>query len=471
MRPVKRWVILGLGLALLLMGIQPATAAMKQAEPRTLIIALKNGQFSSIQEAVKAANPGDTLVIKPGVYHERIVLDRSLKLLGEGDPVLDGGGRGDVITVLADRVTIQGLVVTNSGRDLSKDEAGIKVKSSHNVITRNNITKNTWGIYLHEANDNVVSHNLVRGNTELVQPARGNGIHLWKSDRNICDNNELADNRDALYLSFANHNTISNNMAYGQRYGIHYMYSNHNTLLQNVLHDNLGGIAMMNSSFNTIRKNQTFRNTNDGILVKDLDDNIIEENISFNNRQAFYMYNCNRNKLSNNLFAASLVGLNLSAGSDENVFVQNSWVENNSQVKVEDTLRNRWDNGATGNYWSNYTGYDLDDNGTGDVAYWQSQLIENLTKEIPVIKLLFNSPAMQAIQLAEKAFPVLRSAGVIDHFPVMRPTIDFKKLSIDWNMQFQDNGPIDTGHDMAEFHHDDGTGEMDMVEDMHAHDM
>lgn len=471
MRLVKRWMILGLSLALLSMGIQPTLAETKHLEPRTLVIAAKSGHFSSIQEAIKAANPGDTLVITPGLYHERVILDKPLKLLGEGDPVLDGGGRGDVITVLADHVTIRGLVITNSGRDLSKDEAGIKIKSNHNLITRNKITKNTWGIYLHEANDNVLSHNLITGNTELAEPSRGNGIHLWKSDRNTCDNNELTENRDAFYLSFANHNTLSNNMAYGQRYGIHYMYSNHNSLMQNVLHDNLGGIAMMNSSFNTIRKNQTYRNSNDGILVKDLDDNIIEENISFNNRQALFMYNSNRNKLSNNLFAASLVGLNITAGSDENIFIRNSWVENVSQVKVDDPLKNRWDDGVNGNYWSNYTGYDLDDNGTGDVVYWQSQLVENLIKEVPVIKLLFNSPALQAIQLAEKAFPVLRSAGVVDHFPVMRPTIDFKKLGIDWNMQFKDNGPIDTGHDMTEFHHDDGTGKMDMEEDMHAHDM
>ena len=331
------------------------------------------------------------------------------------------------------------MVITNGGSDLSKDESGIKLKSDQNLISGNKVLGNSFGIYLYAANDNVVSRNFIKGK-EIEESKRGNGIHLWKSERNIINNNELTANRDAMYFSFAKHNTISDNVAYGQRYGIHYMYSDNNKVEHNVLHDNAGGIAMMNSKFNEVRFNETYRNTYDGILGRDVDDTKYEGNITYNNRQGFFMYNSNRNTFTNNVMAANLTGLQLTGGSDNNLFLENSWVKNKQQVKLLDSVSNRWDNGQKGNYWSDYTGYDLDNNGYGDSAYWQNRLVEYLVEKFPLVKLLFNSPAMQAIEAAEKAFPVLHPLGVVDKFPIMQPVqIDLDKLDINWQLKFTIN--------------------------------
>lgn len=430
-----------IGLSIIgLLGVHPATAAATgEIAPRTLIVASNGQEYASIQAAIEAAQPGDTVLIKAGTYRERVVLNKPLKLIGEDYPVVDGSGQGDVITVLAGYSTIQGLVITNGGYDLAKDESGVKLKSDHNLISGNKVLGNSWGIYLYAANDNVVSRNFIKGK-EIEESKRGNGIHLWKSERNTIDNNELTANRDAMYFSFAKHNTISNNVAYGQRYGIHYMYSDNNKVEHNVLHDNAGGIAMMYSKFNEVRFNETYRNTYDGILGRDVDDTKYEGNIIYNNRQGFFMYNTNRNAFTNNVMAANLTGLQLTGGSDNNLFFENSWVKNKQQVKLLDPVSNRWDNGQKGNYWSDYTGYDLDNNGYGDSAYWQNRLVEYLVEKFPLVKLLFNSPAMQAIEAAEKAFPVLHPPGVVDKFPLIQPVqIDLDKLDINWQLKFSIN--------------------------------
>lgn len=151
------------------------------------------------------------------------------------------------------------------------------------------------------------------------------------------------------------------------------------------------------------------------------------------------MYNSNRNKFAGNLMAANLIGLHLTAGSDNNVFTTNSWADNLQQVKLTDPVNNRWDDGHKGNYWSDYEGYDLDNNGIGDTAYWQNQLVEYLIGEFPLVKLLFNSPAMQAIKMAEKSFPVLHPPGVVDKFPLIQVTKDLKQLDINWQMKFTVN--------------------------------
>ena len=421
--------------------VSSATAGAKQETSGQKILVVtpapNKGQYARIQTAIDAANPGDTVLLEGGTYPEGINLNKAIKLIGQGSPTLDGGGQGDVITLTADNCTVQGLIITNSGYDLTKDEAGIKVNSQNNLITENRVLRNTWGIYFHAANNNVVSHNFIEGRAELLDSFRGNGIHLWKSSGNIIDANELTKNRDALYFSFATHNTVSNNLAYGQRIGIHYMYSDYNKLENNILRDNVKGIAMMNSKSNEIKSNQVYRNSSHGIQLLELDDNLITGNIIYNNLMGIFMYNCQHNQVSDNLLAANMMGVEIAAGSDNNEFTKNSWLENLKQAKLTAPLDNRWDASGQGNYWSDYTGYDLNNDGQGDTPYLQNRLVEDLVGKFPLAKLLFNSPMIQVINLAERAFPVLHPAGVEDKFPLMKPAQDLKALEINWNIRFK----------------------------------
>src|SRR5256885_4564366 len=87
-------------------------------------------QYSTIQAAVNAATPGDTVRVSPRsgglAYQENVVIDKeSLTIEGVGSPVLDGTGLatldplfglilGDnAITVVADGVTVYGLIIQN----------------------------------------------------------------------------------------------------------------------------------------------------------------------------------------------------------------------------------------------------------------------------------------------------------------------------------------------------------------------
>ena len=39
---------------------------------------------TSIKDAIVAANPGDRILIRPGVYEERLVIDKPLEIIGDG---------------------------------------------------------------------------------------------------------------------------------------------------------------------------------------------------------------------------------------------------------------------------------------------------------------------------------------------------------------------------------------------------
>ena len=92
-----------------------------------------SGDFTSLQAAVDAAAPGDEILVKPGVYRERVVVHRDgLRITGEDGAVLTGSGcakdqypdgteKGTFLSatllVLGDDVTVENLTVRNDAGD------------------------------------------------------------------------------------------------------------------------------------------------------------------------------------------------------------------------------------------------------------------------------------------------------------------------------------------------------------------
>ncbi|HUZ58347.1 MAG TPA: hypothetical protein VMU83_06160 [Hanamia sp.] len=75
-----------------------------------------NGQFHSILEAVNNSVNGDTILVAQGIYKEKnIVINKSIVLIGDRYPVLDGERQFEIISVKADNVTIKGFKLIHSG--------------------------------------------------------------------------------------------------------------------------------------------------------------------------------------------------------------------------------------------------------------------------------------------------------------------------------------------------------------------
>ena len=58
-----------------------------------------DADFTGIQEAINKAKEGDTIIVYSGVYHENVVVDKSVTLKGIGYPIVDAGGEGAAITL------------------------------------------------------------------------------------------------------------------------------------------------------------------------------------------------------------------------------------------------------------------------------------------------------------------------------------------------------------------------------------
>ena len=62
--------------------------------PRTLTVCASGCNFTTIQAAINVACPGDTIEVQSGTYHEHVIVNKTLTLLGVGSPVVDASGSG-----------------------------------------------------------------------------------------------------------------------------------------------------------------------------------------------------------------------------------------------------------------------------------------------------------------------------------------------------------------------------------------
>lgn len=404
---LKVLVALSVGLLVL-----PATAATVRVSP---------GQ--DLQAVVAAAAPGDTVEVERGFYRANLHIDKALTLRGLDRPTISGGQTGDTIRITAPDVVIEGLIVRDSGVSLKNQNAGIYIfPGSHRAVVRNcDITYNLFGLWIEKSNDVQVLDNNITGLRDVSSAQRGNGVQLYNTNGARIEGNQISFVRDALYVDVSHHAVFRRNRLHHSRYGSHYMNSYYNLWEDNDSYLNRGGLALMEVRNQIVRNNRAWGNADHGIMLRTMQDSVVENNVVAENQRGFFIYDVEYVTLRGNLVIRNTIGVHLSAGSTRNVVEDNDFIGNREQVKYVGTRDERWGT-KTGNYWSNYLGWDRDGNGVGDVRYEANDMVDRLSWRYPSMKLLLASPAVQALRLVGQQFPILRVPSVIDPKPRMVPT-------------------------------------------------
>ena len=384
-------------------------------------VSVQPGQ--DLAAAVKAAAPGDVIEVARGMYHVNLLIDKPLTLRGIDRPTLSGGNQGDTIRVTAPDVVIEGLIVRDSGDSLKDQNAGIYLyPGAHRAVVRRcDLTYNLFGLWIEKADDVLIEENLITGKREYASSQRGNGIQLYNTKGARIYRNNISFVRDALYVDVSHHAVFKGNKLHRSRYGTHYMNSYYNLWEDNDTYYNRGGLALMEVREQTVRNNRAWGNSDHGIMLRTLQDSVIEGNVVAGNSRGFFIYDVEYIKLNNNLVVDNTVGVHLAAGSKNNEVEGNDFISNREQVRYVGARDERW-GAKSGNHWSNYLGWDRDGDGRGDVPYEANDMVDRLTWRHPSVKLLLASPAVQALRLVGRQFPVLRVPSVVDPKPRMQPS-------------------------------------------------
>ena len=394
-----------------------------------------------LQQLIDQAAPGDTIRLGAGTYFGGVLIDRPLTLLGEDGAIIDAQGEGDVIRVEATDVTIRGLTLRHSGFNLTHMNAAVHgARGAHRLTVKDTFMDRTaFGLWSWHAEDVVFINNRIQGDTRYASQDRGDGIRLFNVTRGVFRDNVVWDARDGLYVDTSRELEISHNRFHDLRYGIHYMFAHHGRIIGNHTTGTRSGYALMMSRDLHVERNTSINDLNYGILL-----NFITYSTIINNRvqgvrgwaggeevehgvvlgaegKAVFIYNSLHNTIAHNTFADSEIGIHLTAGSERNELYGNAFIRNQYQVKYVASRQQEWSHQGQGNYWSDYLGWDLDGDGVGDQPYEPNDGIDKLLWKYPLAKMLMNSPAIQTLRWVQSQFPILRSPGVRDSHPLMRP--------------------------------------------------
>jgi parallel beta-helix repeat protein len=220
-----------------------------------------DGDYTSIKTALANANPGDTIEVYSGTYHEYlinietedIVLQGIPFELGNGSdtgkPFIDGEGHEGVLEVRVSNITVDGFRMENPG-PTSNFIFGIYHDAHHCMVSNNDFAYVTgpcvwiFGSYTQILNNNI-SHSAIRQGIVLRGPSNNNvvrdnvidgcdtGILTWESENNLIEGNTVRNCEDfgidiGYYDNIVRYNTIENNTCGLQLMSIRATVTNNN---------------------------------------------------------------------------------------------------------------------------------------------------------------------------------------------------------------------------------------------------
>ena len=294
--------------------------------------------YNTIQDAVNAASPGDTVVVAPGTYVENVFVNKSLTIRSSDGAVSTiiqaAAANNNVFSLTGADIQINGFTIVGL-----HDSSGVGIDhASRCVITNNIIYANIRGVYLQSSTDNEVSNNNLTNN--------GYGVYLGYSSNNTISNNVAMDERgmpngsalgDGIFMDTSASNTISNNdLSNNHAFGISLYESSNNTIIRNVIAANdQFGVRLRQSSYNTLVFNTIRANVHQGIYIGDALGNMI------------YLNNFMQEPSDLSYVPGTVL---------------------NSTEKLEYSYNGSTRMGYMGNYYSDYAGTDTRGDGIGDSA-------------------------------------------------------------------------------------------------------
>ncbi len=375
-----------------------------------------------IKEGIDQAKPYSTLTINGGEYQvENLVIDKPIKITGKNNPRIISRSGDEVFTILADSVTIKNLHISGVTTSYLKERSGIRIKRANHFSIENNILENCFfAVYLERGKHGKVKGNILKGNA-TTEAESGNGIHAWYCDNILIEDNEIYGHRDGIYFEFVNESMIRNNHSErNRRYGLHYMFSNDDEYVNNTFVNNGVGVAVMfsrriNMSHNIFKNN--WGKAAYGLLLKEIYDAEIEHNEFDQNTVGIFVEGSNRINYRYNDFKSNGWALKFSGGCEANDVTENNFLNNSLDLVVS---ASHSDNKFHHNYWSNYTGYDLNKDGIGDVPYYPVKLFSYIIEKSPDAIVLMRSLFVELVNFSEKVSPVFTPKNVFDEYPLMQ---------------------------------------------------
>ena len=362
-----------------------------------------------LQAWLDTALPGTTLRLPPGKYRGPAIINKPLTVEGNGKVVVDAGGRGTVLTIKADRVTIRGLTLRGSGDSHDTIDGAIMAEGKELLIENNVLEDVLFGISLHKTTDSIVRGNRIRSRP-VDSAERGDGMRLWYSTGNRIENNDIAQMRD-LTVSNSPRNRFTGNTIHDSRRAFNFLFSHRSIVEGNLLDKNSTGVISLNSEGMIIRNNRILHAmdaSGAGIALKETSAALIYGNEIVHCAHGIMadspMDPINRIVFVNNIIAHNVTGIYFYGAKGGHIAINNTFKSNLWPVTIigdGDPMNDFW----WGNSWDNYEGFDLDGDGLGDKPHELYAWADRIWMDTPSATFFRSTPVLELLDFLERLAP------------------------------------------------------------------
>ncbi len=371
------------------------------------------------------ALPGSVLRLPAGQYRGPATISKPLTLEAQGKVIIDGGGKGTVLTVKSDNVTVRGLILRGSGGSHDSIDGGIMAEGNRLLIENNVVEDVLFGISLHKSNDSVVRGNRIRSRP-VDSADRGDGIRLWYSTGNRIENNDIAQIRD-ITVSNSPRNRYTGNTIRDSRRAFNFLFAHRSLVEGNLLEKNSTGIIALNSDGLIIRNNRILHAmdaSGAGVALKETSAALVQGNEIVHCAHGIMadspMNPINRIVFIDNTIAHNITGIYFYGAKGGHIAINNTFKSNLWPVTIigdGDPMNDIW----WGNSWDTYEGFDLDGDGFGDKPHELHAWADRIWMETPSATFFRNSPVLELLDFLERLAPFSSPSLILrDTAPRMR---------------------------------------------------
>ena len=360
------------------------------------------------------------------VYRGDLAIKRPVAIRGRRGTILEGSGTATVVTIDGKDVTLENVVIRHSGRRHTTEDAGVKATGERVRLADLEVQDVLFGVSLEACKSCVVERAHVVGFGDDAE-LRGDGIKLWEANDSVVRGCVVEHARD-LVVWYTRRATLEDNVVTGGRYGAHFMYAHDSVVRRSRFERNVVGIFVMYSMRLRVEDNVLAGARGAagiGLGFKDSDAVQVRGNWIVANTLGTYLDNTPRTAAApvgfdDNLVALNDVAMRLNTSEAGLTFRGNDFHQNAVMIEV-DGGSDAMFVAMRGNRYSDYEGYDLDDDGVGDVAYEVKALSSELTESRPTLKFFHGTAAMGLVDVVARAMPMLASHKLlVDPAPLVR---------------------------------------------------
>ncbi len=327
---------------------------------------------ASVQAALD--DPSISVVcLDAGRYQGPLRLTRAVTMWGPRDAVV--AGTGTIVDVTAPGAAVVGMTIDGTGGRFDLLDGAVRLAASDTRVEGVRVINAVFGILVERASRVRILNNHILGSRDPSTGLRGDTIRMWETRDSLVEGNTIEDGRD-LVVWYSRNNTIANNVVLRARYALHFMYSHDNTVRGNRMIGTVVGVFVMYSRGVHIIDNVIANaagaagmaiGLKDSGNIEVLDNRLIHDTVGIY-IDSSPMQNGDRVEIARNVIRLDETGIAFHASAKNLEVRDNDLADNTTQVRVDgggNAMGVTW----SGNYFDDYAGYDLDDDGVGDVPY------------------------------------------------------------------------------------------------------